>query len=630
MFFLNLTLGQFLLLFGSISAISLVLYLLDRSRRRQVVSTLRFWVAAEKPTAVVRRKRVQQPLSLLLQLLSMLLLLLAIAQLRLGVQGGKPRDHVLILDTSAWMDARAGKTTLMDTARKRALAYLKSLPAGDRVMLVRADALATPATPFESNRKVVANAIARSEPGSTALNLDQALEFARIVQNMGGRRAGEIAYVGTGRISEHQAEYVGEGVSLPNLRVLAVNDEVQDCGIRKMGLRRSSADPGVWDIYVSARNYGSAPRQVTLALAFGGAPVGVRRLTLPAGAEREAAFTHRTHAAGLLEARLIPGDAFPGDDRAVLEIPALAALNVTVYSNTPSLLRPFLESNPRVSAVFRGVGQYTPDDGGLVILDRFRPATRPKADTIWIDPPASESPVPVKMRVKNPESIRWAADDPLGAGLRTRDVRLDAASVFAALPGDIHVAETENGPIILARPGNPKMVLFGFHPALTAMRYELATPLLFANVLRWIAPDTYRTLDLAVRSAGTVSVPLDATVPPGDVKVLQADGTPIPFTLRDRSLHFFSGTRGTARVIAGDRESVYSLTLPEMWETKWIPPATARRGIPTFRDRMQGSRDVWELLAILGAVGLLAEWILFGRLRRGRLFALKPKQRAAA
>ncbi|MDQ6708694.1 MAG: VWA domain-containing protein, partial [Acidobacteriota bacterium] len=562
MYLLNLTLGQFLLLSGSISAISLVLYLLDRSRRRQVVSTLRFWAAAEKPTAVVRRKRVQQPLSLLLQLLSMLLLLLAIAQLRVGVQGGKPRDHVLILDTSAWMDARAGKTTLMDTARTRALAYLKSLPAGDRVMLVRADALATPATPFESNRKAVENAIARSQPNSTALNLDQALEFARTVQNMGGRRAGEIAYVGAGRISEHEAEHEG-GASLPNLRVLAVNDDVQNCGIRKMGLRRSSANPGVWDIYVSARNYGSAPRQVTLALAIGGAPVGLRRLTLPAGAEREAAFTHRTHAAGLLEARLIPGDAFPGDDRAVLEIPALAALNVTVYSNAPSLLRPFLESNPRVTALFRSVGQYRPDDGGLVILDRFRPATRPKTDTIWIDPPAGESPVPVKTRVKNPESIRWAADNPLGAGLRTRDVRLDAASVFAALPGDIHVAETENGPIILARPGNPKMVLFGFHPALTAMQYELAAPLLFANILRWIAPDTYRTLDLAVRSVGTVSVPLDATVAPDQVKVLQADGTPIPFTLRDRSLHFFSGTRGTARVIAGDRESVYSLTLPE-------------------------------------------------------------------
>ncbi len=625
MFFLNLTLGQFLMLFGSISAISLLLYLLDRSRRRQVVSTLRFWVAAEKPTAVVRRKRIQQPFSLLLQLLSMLLLLLAIAQLRVGAQGGRPRDHVLILDTSAWMNALTGKRSrLIDAARERALAYLKSLPAGDRVMLVRADALATPATAFESNRRNVERAIADSQPGSTALNLDQAIEFARTVQSRSGRRLGEIAVIGTGRVAEREAATS----SVPNLRVLPVSDAIENCGIRKIGLRRSTADPSVWDIYVSAKNYGARPRQLTLALGFGGAPAGVRRLTLPAGAEREATFTHRTRSAGLLEARLIPGDAFPDDDRAVLELPPLETLKVTVYSNTPDLLRPFLEANTRVSAVFRTVAQYQADDRGLVILDRFRPATRPRADTLWIDPPAGESPVPVRSRVRNPESIRWSSDHPLGAGLRTRDVRLDSTSVYIAAPGDIRVAEIESGPIILARPGAPKTIVVGFHPALSAMRYELATPLLFANILRWIAPDTFRVLDLSARSVGTVNVPLDAVVSPADVKVLRADGAPIPFTLQDRSLHFFSGTRGTARVIVGDRESVYSLTLPEMWERKWEPPANARRGIPTFRESMQSSRDLWQILATLGALGLLTEWVLFGRLRKGRSSLLSFRKAA--
>ncbi len=50
MHLLNLTLGQFVVLFGSVSALMLALYLLDRSRRRQVVSTLRFWISAEQPT----------------------------------------------------------------------------------------------------------------------------------------------------------------------------------------------------------------------------------------------------------------------------------------------------------------------------------------------------------------------------------------------------------------------------------------------------------------------------------------------------------------------------------------------------------------------------------------------------
>jgi hypothetical protein len=167
-YFLNLSLLQFLAVFGSISAISVALYLLDRSRRKLVVSTLRFWVAAEQPAVAARRRRIQQPWSLLLQLLSMALLLLAIAQLRLGTPAQAGRDHVIVLDTSSWMAGRSGNRTLMDVARDRARQYLKALPSRDRVMLVRADGLATPATPFELDRKKIEAAIAASQPGSTA------------------------------------------------------------------------------------------------------------------------------------------------------------------------------------------------------------------------------------------------------------------------------------------------------------------------------------------------------------------------------------------------------------------------------------------------------------------------------
>src|SRR6266481_5420212 len=136
MYFLNLSFLQFAAVFGSIAAVSVALYLLDRSRRRQVVSTLRFWAAAEQPAVAARRRHIQQPWSLILQLVSMALLLLAIAQLRLGTPAQAGRDHVILLDTSAWMGARSGNRTLMDLARQRARQYLHALPGRDRVMLV--------------------------------------------------------------------------------------------------------------------------------------------------------------------------------------------------------------------------------------------------------------------------------------------------------------------------------------------------------------------------------------------------------------------------------------------------------------------------------------------------------------
>src|SRR3954454_7794340 len=103
----------------------------------------------------------------------MALLVVAIAQLRLGSPAQAGRDHVIVPGSSSWMAGRSGDRTLMEVARDRARQYLKALPGRDRVLLLRADGLATPATAFEIDRKKVEKAIAASQPGSTALNLDQ-------------------------------------------------------------------------------------------------------------------------------------------------------------------------------------------------------------------------------------------------------------------------------------------------------------------------------------------------------------------------------------------------------------------------------------------------------------------------
>ncbi|MBV9503985.1 MAG: VWA domain-containing protein [Acidobacteriia bacterium] len=633
MYFLNFSLGQFLAVFGSVAAVSVALYLLDRSRRRQVVSTLRFWVSADQPPVVARRRRIQQPWSLVLQLVSMALLLLAAGQLRLGAPGPAGRDHVLILDTSAWMAARSGNRTLMDVARQRALQYGRALPAGDRVMLVRADALATPATVFEPDRRRLDAAIVASNPGSTALNLDQALAFARRIQSQSGRRAGEIAFVGTGRIAEPDS---ATNAPLPrNLRFIPVADSIENAGLRRIGLRRSNTEPDVWQVYVSSRNYGTQPRVVTLAIDFGPpneatrVVVGSRRVTLQPGVDNEQSFEFRSRSAGILGVTLTPRDGFPSDDRASLELPAQPSLPITVYSDRPELLRPVLAANPRVTAVYKKIAAYTAAEQGLVILDGFAPAARPKGDSIWIEPPPSGSPIPVRSTVDQVAFARWDTNHPTAAGLRAKDFKLEKASVFEAAPGDVRIGEVEAGPVIVARPGNPKIVVFGFHPALSGMRYELATPLLFANLLRWFAPEIFRRWELSGGSVGPVTLDFEQDVASPNVRVLAEDGSALPFVMRGRALHFFSGTPGVVRVLAGDREYIYSLTLPQLWDTKWNPPAEVRRGIPRSQPVSSGGEDLWPWLALLGAAGLVIEWFLFGRFRRSaRRYVLSTPNRA--
>jgi hypothetical protein len=613
MFFLNLSLPEFLAILGSLSGVVVALYLLDRMRKHHTVATLRFFAAAERPLVLKHRRKLQQPWSLLLQLISLLLLLLAIAQLRLGSPARYSRDHVLILDTSAWMAARFGQARLIDRARLAADNYVNALPPADRVMVVRADVLATPALLFESDRKKIHLTIDQTQPGAAPLNLQEALDFAAQAQKVQAQRPGEIVFVGAARIPSEQAARV----NVPgNFRLIAIDGPTEHVGLRKVGVHRAMDDPDAWEVFIAAKNYGAVAHSVPMTVAFGGSPVTTRRFDLKPAAEENVAFRFKTRAAGWLEARLGTQDAFRQDSRAILELPPRGAVPVTIYSTEPDLLRPIFTAIPGIDARFLPVSSYKPDArGGIVLLDHFAPPSAPVAQSIWLEPPADKSPIPVRSTEQRVKLSQWQADQPLGAGLRARDIELASAQIFRPAAGDIVVARSDAGPLIVARPGTPKIVVLGFHPVRSGMKYQLATPLLFANIIRWMAPDAFRSWELTAGTVGTVDVELESEVDPNSIRVQTEDGRPLPFTVAGKTLRFFAGAPGVVRVLTGDRELVYSLTLPQPGDTIW-KPSNVKLGLPPRAPIGPTSRDLWHWLALAGAAGLLADWILYGRIDR--------------
>jgi hypothetical protein len=83
-------------------------------------------------------------------------------------------------------------------------------------------------------------------------------------------------------------------------------------------------------------------------------------------------------------------------------------------------------------------------------------------------------------------------------------------------------------------------------------------------------------------------------------------------------------------VIAGDREMVFSFTLPELADAKWTPPAGTRRGVPPAAGERPAFAELWPWLALAGALGLLVEWLLFGRARFGGTGLPRPAMARSA
>src|SRR5260370_1412778 len=64
------------------------------------------------------------------------------------------------------------------------------------------------------------------------------------------------------------------------------------------------------------------------------------------------------------------------------------------------------------------------------------------------------------------------------------------------------------------------------------------------------------------------------------------------------------------------RALVHSVTLPQAGDVVWTP-TKAKHGLPGRAPYEPASQDLWQLLAVLGSLGLLADWILCGRKQSG-------------
>jgi Mg-chelatase subunit ChlD len=613
LFFSNLSLFEFLSLLSVASAATVALYLLSRSRSRMTVATLRFWQNATQAAQQRRRQRVDQPWSLILQLLAILCLLLAIAQPRWGTRILGGRDHVLLLDTSAWMGAPARDGDLSTEARRAALRWLRTLASQDRVMVIRAGAEALPATRFESDRGVDEAAIRSSLPGMGALDLEQSLSLARQSQTLEAREPGEIVYIGAARLASDPAALQIP----PNFRYVPVSAPPANAGFTGASLQRVPGEATHWQATFAVRNYAAQPRTVQVAIGYGGAQAGARRVTLAPLAATSLTFDIHATAAGWIEARLTPSDAMPADDSVTLEVPSPEPLRIAVYSDSPDLLRPVFSSDPRLAPQYLPVRAYRRDpDAGLIVIDGFAPPQPPERPSLWIAPPASASPIPARRVSGELVLSHWHNETPLGAGLRSNDLKLNGALVFDLPAGATPVASTPQGPVVAAllqRGDRPPLAVLGFHPMRTALRSEVAAPLLFANLLEALAPEALVERGTLAAAPGVVQTELPAGVDPALVKVVDENERPVPYTLDGRTLRLFTPRTGTVRVRAGAYEQIYSLVLPGYGAFPWDVPAGVTHGLPRTTLPEALPRELWKWLAGLGLALILLEWWLFGR-----------------
>jgi Ca-activated chloride channel homolog len=501
--------------------IVVAMYLLKLRRDEAVVPSTLLWrqlvtdVEANAPWQRLRRS-----LLLLLQLLLVAVLAIVAARPFIERPAGLAGDLVLVVDTSASMQATDITPSRLDAAKAAAVDALKELPAGGKVSVIAAGRTARVVTNGTADLGRVKQAIAGITPTSDVGDLGDALRLASALAARSGDAEILIATDAALATPPDAA-----GLDAP-VRVLQVGREANNQAIVALAVRTQPNNLS-HSAFVSIANLGLERVERRIEVYADGDLREARSVTLDPQVRTDVAIDDiddPDHPATVVEVRLTnadeaattTADPLALDDRAWAIIPPAQLRTILLVSDGDPYLETALSYLPDTELYGVTPAAYGPDTKpelfDLIIFEGALPAELPDKPILAIAPTRTSELGTVSGTLTNPGIGSLDPDDPI---LRYVDLstvhvaeakRLDApAWAKTVIPGP------GGAPLLYAgtRDGLPTAVL-AFEPRRSDLPLQVAFPVLLAN--------------LAGQLLGGSATPADSVAPGAPVTLSIPDG----------------------------------------------------------------------------------------------------------
>jgi hypothetical protein len=508
------------------------MYLLKLRRDEAVVPSTLLWqrlvadVEANAPWQKLRRS-----LLLLLQLLLVLILAFLAARPFVERPAGLAGDIVLVIDTSASMQATDVSPSRLEAAKAAAIDALKELPAGGKVSVIAAGRTARVVANGTTDIGNVRQSIAAIAPTSDIGDLGDALQLASALAARSGDA--EILVATDAAL----ATPVSGALEAP-VRVLQVGREAKNEAIVALAVR--TAPSGLsHSAFISVANLGLETAERRVQLYADGVLRDSRSLLLDPQRKTDISIDDiddPDHPASVIEVRLVAKDetstAAPDplavDDRAWAIVPPARLRTVLLVGDGDPYLETALSYLPETELYGVAPDAYGPGTKpelfDLIIFEGFLPDELPAKPILAIAPPASSPLGTVTGTLTNPPIGSLDATDPV-----LRYVDLTTTHVGEAVKLDLPawarpvIPGPGGAPLLYAGrlAGRPAAVL-AFEPRRSDLPLQVAFPVLLANLAGELLGGSETPVDAIAPGA-----PVTLSIPPGaaGVRVERPDGS---------------------------------------------------------------------------------------------------------
>lgn len=506
----------------SLLAVVAMYFLRARRPLRKVPSTLWWRSVTLDRQAATPWQRIRPSWLLLLQLLAAGLVVAALIQPAFASAQALTGQTIVIIDTSATMQATDVRPSRFAVAVQDARALVGRLgPRARMTIIAMGPQPSVVAIGDGADRGPLVAALSHLRPSEGPADLQDALQLAVAAA---GPHAGSTNLV---ILSDGITEPLDGPVTLPFpylYKRIGISGE--NAGVTTLSVTEGMSGENA---VAHVQNFGQVPEELTAELYADGTLTDARALRLGPGSGEDVNFA-LPPGTSYVRVQLVPHDAFPLDQVAVAVASPPQKLHILLVSPGDVFLQQALALRPGSEVQTETPSRWRQSQAGdpaidLFVFDDFVPPKLPASAPYLIVGPPPNHELGTGPGLSPGPLLPASANNPLLYDVDLADVEVAASASLAASHFGNVVITSAGGPVLMVRPAtsaSPAAALLGIYLHDSNIVLRSAFPILVTHLSEYLAPGT---LTAPGQAPGT---PLSIEPGPGatEVTVTPPDGRP--------------------------------------------------------------------------------------------------------
>jgi hypothetical protein len=598
--------------FAATIPVVIVFYLLKRKRVVKLVSSTLLWqkfLAETQASAPFQRLR--KNWLLILQIILLILAVLALTRPFFATHTKPAQLRVVILDSSASMQATDETPSRFEKARAEALKWVDGLKDNDQMVILQAGANTEVKQSATSEKAALRRALQTCSCSDGPTRLVPALRMAESLVR--DQKDAEIHLFSDGAVPELN-EFENKALPLVFHRV---GKSSNNLGIIALDVRANPEDAHQRALYVSVSNFSSNAQPTELELMLDGQLLETRPLTIPAGETSPQVFLANQSRDGIFTVRITTKDDLAADNQASIVSLLPKPVKVLLVSRGNRLLEKALRA---VANVQLSVANDLPDTGAafdFVVLDDLAPTVWPAGNVLAIHV-VNTNWFENITQLEAPAIVDWKTSHPLLRYAGFDNVQVMQSLAAKAPTWAVSLVDSPQAPLVLAGElGRQRIAWVGFDVLESNWPLRISFPIFIANAVEWLNPANAKGGQLLVKAGDPFRLAL--TQPAKTAQITLPDSTTRTLNLDPNANEFVFGDtykQGTYQLRLGTNDMAFCVDLLDANESNIKPRESIQLGKYTTvsaTTMQRANMELWRTIAAVALLFLLIEWWYYHR-----------------